>query len=89
MKTLFFIALGVSANLFASTKTISFDDYVLAMQLKPDQSYRLTLQEHAAQYIAKSEHAKCLQESMKQKKKIKLTVDPYTLNIQSCVLPKK
>ncbi|MCK6595345.1 MAG: hypothetical protein L6Q33_09115 [Bacteriovoracaceae bacterium] len=89
MKILFLLTLNLVLNSYANTKTLSFDDYVLSMYLKPDQSYQLVLQEHAAQYIAKNEHVGCLQEGMKLKKQVKLTVDPYSLNILSCVLPKK
>ena len=89
MKALILIIIVTSSSIFAESKVITFDDYVISMQLKADQNYRLTLQEHAAQYIAKTEHVKCLQDGMKMKKKLKLTVDPYSLNILSCVLPKK
>lgn len=89
MKAITLLMIFTSLSIFAETKVISFDDYVISMQLKTDQNYRLILQEHAAQYIAKTEHVKCLQDGMKLKKKLKLTVDPYSLNILSCVLPKK
>ena len=80
----------VSTNLFAEKKNhldekpLSIQSNIARMLLDANKMYRLELTEYAAVYHADEKFAACLQQSIKEKKKVALTVSSQSLIVRDC-----
>ena len=84
------LMLLVSTNIFAEKKNhldekpLSIKSNVVKMLLDANQMYRLELTEFAAIYHADEKFAACLRQSIKDKKKVVLTVSSQSLIVRDC-----
>lgn len=84
--TLLIVTFSINAE---EVKSISFDDQVMSISIKDQNTYKLNLMGHAAQYWSKHKHLPCLDVSIKSRQSVKFTVDAFSLEVLDCQLSKK
>lgn len=84
------LASALFSNLFADTKKVieekpmTINSHVVNMLLDGHNMYRLELREYAAVYRAEEKFVSCLQQSIKENKKVTLIVSSQSLIVKEC-----
>ena len=81
---LFLISFNINANTDKKDNLISIKSKITKIMFVKEKIYNLVFNDYAAVYYADESLLKCLQQSMKDNKEVKVMVSPKTMFVEKC-----